>query len=67
MQVLATGKNLDIGDALRKHLSDKLTQNVGKYFDGDHFLGRPSLEYSTRTKDSGEEEEATPKEKEEKP
>ncbi len=34
MQVLATGKNLDIGDALRKHLSDRLTHNVAKYFDG---------------------------------
>ena len=34
MQVLATGKNLDIGDSLRQHLTDRLTQNVGKYFDG---------------------------------
>lgn len=34
MQVLVTGKNLDIGDALRTHLTNRLTQNVGKYFDG---------------------------------
>ena len=34
MQVLATGKNIDIGDALREHLTARLTQNVGKYFDG---------------------------------
>jgi len=34
MQVLVTGKNLDIGDALRTHLTNKLTENVGKYFDG---------------------------------
>lgn len=34
MQVLVTGKNIDIGDALRTHLTDRLTQNVAKYFDG---------------------------------
>lgn len=34
MQVLATGKNINIGDALRTHLTDRLVQNVGKYFDG---------------------------------
>ena len=34
MQVLVTGKNLDIGDALRTHMTDRLTQNVAKYFDG---------------------------------
>jgi ribosomal subunit interface protein len=34
MQVLATGKNIDIGDSLRQHLTDRLTQNVAKYFEG---------------------------------
>ena len=34
MQVLATGKNIDIGDSLRQHMTDRLTQNVAKYFEG---------------------------------
>ncbi len=34
MQVLATGKNIDIGDSLREHLSERLKDNVAKYFDG---------------------------------
>ena len=34
MQVQISGKNIDIGDALRSHISDRLEQNVTKYFDG---------------------------------
>jgi ribosomal subunit interface protein len=34
MQILTTGKNLDIGDALRKRIEDRLTGNLAKYFDG---------------------------------
>ncbi len=34
MQVLTTGKNIDIGDALRGHISDRLERDVAKYFDG---------------------------------
>jgi ribosomal subunit interface protein len=33
MQVQITGKNLDVGDALRAHITDRLAQNVGRYFD----------------------------------
>ncbi len=34
MQILTTGKNLDIGDALRGHIETRLRNDVGKYFDG---------------------------------
>lgn len=34
MQILTTGKNLDIGDALRNHVETRLAGDVGKYFDG---------------------------------
>jgi ribosomal subunit interface protein len=34
MQILTTGKNLDIGEALRKRIEDRLTGNLAKYFDG---------------------------------
>jgi ribosomal subunit interface protein len=34
MQILTTGKNLDIGDALRDHIESRLASNVDKYFDG---------------------------------
>jgi ribosomal subunit interface protein len=34
MQILTTGKNLDIGDALRKRIENRLTGNLAKYFDG---------------------------------
>jgi len=33
MRVSVTGKQLDIGDALRGHVEEKLTAVVGKYFD----------------------------------
>lgn len=34
MQILTTGKNLDIGEALRKRIESRLTGNLAKYFDG---------------------------------
>ncbi len=34
MQILTTGKNLDIGASLREHIEDRLSQNLSKYFDG---------------------------------
>lgn len=34
MQILTTGKNLDIGEALRKRIENRLTGNLAKYFDG---------------------------------
>ena len=34
MQILTTGKNLDIGDALRRRIETRLTGNLAKYFDG---------------------------------
>lgn len=34
MQILTTGKNLDIGESLRGHISDRLGRDVAKYFDG---------------------------------
>jgi ribosomal subunit interface protein len=34
MQILTTGKNLDIGDALRRRIENRLTGNLAKYFDG---------------------------------
>jgi ribosomal subunit interface protein len=34
MQIKVTGKNLDVGDALRAHVEDRLKQLQQKYFDG---------------------------------
>jgi ribosomal subunit interface protein len=34
MQILTTGKNLDIGEALRERIENRLTGNLAKYFDG---------------------------------
>ena len=34
MQILTTGKNLDIGEALRNRIETRLTGNLAKYFDG---------------------------------
>ena len=33
MQITITGKQLDVGDALRSHVQDNLVAAVGKYFD----------------------------------
>lgn len=34
MQIQITGKNIDVGDALRSHIEDRLEGDVEKYFDG---------------------------------
>lgn len=34
MQILTTGKNLDIGSSLRSHIEDRLSEDISKYFDG---------------------------------
>jgi ribosomal subunit interface protein len=34
MQIQITGKNLDIGDALREHVENRINNDVAKYFDG---------------------------------
>lgn len=34
MQIQITGKNIDVGDALRTHIEDRLEGDVAKYFDG---------------------------------
>jgi ribosomal subunit interface protein len=33
MRIQVSGKQMDIGDALRTHVEDRLTEAVGKYFD----------------------------------
>lgn len=33
MQVLVTGKHVDVGEALRMRVSDELTSSIGKYFE----------------------------------
>jgi len=33
MQVLVTGKHIDVGDALRARITDELSSSIGKYFD----------------------------------
>lgn len=33
MQVLVSGKNLDLGEALRSRIVDELSQGIGKYFE----------------------------------
>jgi ribosomal subunit interface protein len=36
MPFRVSGKNLDIGDALRDRVSDRIAETVGKYFDGGY-------------------------------
>lgn len=33
MRIQVSGKHIDIGDALRTHVEDRLSESVGKYFD----------------------------------
>jgi ribosomal subunit interface protein len=55
MQIQITGKNLDIGDALREHVENRINNDVAKYFDGivrahdavkifRHIVGDPVLD-----------------------
>ncbi|OYZ68158.1 MAG: ribosomal subunit interface protein, partial [Rhizobiales bacterium 24-66-13] len=34
MALRVSGKNIDIGEALRTRLSDRISEVIGKYFDG---------------------------------
>lgn len=43
MSLRISGKNLEIGDALRGHIETRIVDSVGKYFDGG-FDGRVTLE-----------------------
>jgi ribosomal subunit interface protein len=36
MPFRVSGKNLDLGDALRKRISNRIAETVGKYFDGGY-------------------------------
>jgi ribosomal subunit interface protein len=36
MSFRVSGKNLDIGDALRERINDRIAETVGKYFDGGY-------------------------------
>ena len=36
MTFRVSGKNLDVGDALRDRISDRIAETVGKYFDGGY-------------------------------
>src|ERR1700685_3431965 len=36
MSFRVSGKNLDVGGALRERISDRITETVGKYFDGGY-------------------------------
>ena len=49
MQLSVTGKQIDIGDALRQHVTDALTDSVEKYFgnalDGAVVLSREASEF----------------------
>jgi ribosomal subunit interface protein len=43
MSLRISGKNLDIGDALRGHIEARLADGIGKYFDGG-YAGRVTIE-----------------------
>ena len=36
MPFRVSGKNIDVGDALRERISDRIAETVGKYFDGGY-------------------------------
>lgn len=36
MSLSITGKHMDVGDALRERIIDRVGESVGKYFDGNH-------------------------------
>lgn len=36
MSLTITGKHMDVGDALRQRIVDRVGESVGKYFDGNH-------------------------------
>ena len=36
MPFRVSGKNIDVGDALRERISDRIAETMGKYFDGGY-------------------------------
>lgn len=36
MPLIITGKHMDVGDALRERIEDRISESVEKYFDGNH-------------------------------
>jgi len=36
MSFRVSGKNLDVGEALRQRVSDRISETLGKYFDGGY-------------------------------
>lgn len=36
MSLTIAGKNMDVGDALRQRIEDRVSDSIGKYFDGNH-------------------------------
>jgi len=36
MSFRVSGKNLDVGDALRERINDRIAETLGKYFDGGY-------------------------------
>jgi ribosomal subunit interface protein len=43
MSFRVSGKNLDLGDALRERINDRIAESLGKYFDGG-YSGHVTLE-----------------------
>ena len=43
MTFRVSGKNLDVGDALRERVSERIAEAMGKYFDGG-YSGHVTLE-----------------------
>ena len=43
MPFRVSGKNVDLGDALRERINDRIAQSLGKYFDGG-YSGHVTLE-----------------------
>jgi len=45
MPLTIAGKNMDVGDALRQRIDERLTESIEKYFDGNH-TGQVTLKKS---------------------
>ncbi len=46
MPLTIAGKHMDVGDALRTRIEERLTESVSKYFDG-HYTGQVTLKKSS--------------------
>ena len=36
MSLTISGKNMDVGNALRQRIEERVSDSLGKYFDGNH-------------------------------